>query len=162
MTAPTAAFAAMIDASTPLPFKRAAGSATDLPDLRSRPCSALDQAGHELLGKGVAVVWRRASVLVQGSKVYDGAVFRTRTKEDMRRLDDLAAKIAADAPPGKVGPAFPVPNLPLVSPADVGAPPVTGWTTSREFVEVVPRWCWPGWSVRRAASGEAPCGNECG
>ncbi len=100
-------------------------------------------------------------MLVQGSKVYDGAVFRTRTKDDMWRLDDLAAKIAADAPLGKVGPAFPVPNLPFVSPADAGASQVTGWTTSSEFVEVMPRWWWPGWSVRRAISGEVPGLDEC-
>jgi hypothetical protein len=58
-------------------------------------------------------------------------VFRARSKEDMRRFDDTAARIAAGSARGQIGPAIPLPNLPLVYPADPDAPPAIGWTTVR-------------------------------
>jgi hypothetical protein len=70
MTASTAAFAALIDdETTSLPFKRTAGSPGDLAELRTRPWWAIDQAGRELLAKGIPVVRRRAAVQAQGGRV---------------------------------------------------------------------------------------------
>lgn len=157
---PAAISALLDDAATPLPIRKFVSNGDDLPDLRTRPWWSMCAAAAEMMAEGKPVVLRRASVLVEGRRVADAALVRTRTREEMAELETTAALIAAESGATR-GPPVVVPSLPLAFPSDAAGPPTVLWGSVEEFVRMMGRWWGPGWSVRRALSGEAPEEGEC-
>lgn len=150
--------AALDDTHTALVHRRVQGSPGDLVESRVRPWWSLDAAGRAMLAEGKPVMWRRASIALHGARIYDAAIFRTRTKADLAEFDDRAAQIAA-ASPGQNHGAFVIPMLNLIFPTDASVTTVH-WPTVAGFVDLMQAHWFPGWRVRRALSGDLPGPDE--
>jgi hypothetical protein len=75
------------DSGTPLRHKRfVAGAAGDVAEARIRPWWAIEAAERALMASGMRVMWRRASASDVGHRIYDVALQRTRTKDDLAAI----------------------------------------------------------------------------